>query len=240
MQRFLVAHFLAGLVSAILAGPALAQPTSITWWEHSNPPHNNYSQELVAEWNKKHPDTQVQYDFFAMTPYFKKLSVALSTKSAADMFTVIDTLLPSFTTKNVLAPIHPEWLGYKNLEDMKKAYLPGALEGYIHNGKLYAVPMVSATFSLYINTDHFKEAGLDPENDYPKTWEDIGRIGQKLVKKDVYQKLDVRVIIIIVMKRILIWQKDLVTMLIVFPLNGLALNQKRESLMKRKLNIIEK
>ena len=183
MQRFFVAHFFAVLVSAIFVGPAPAQPTSITWWEHSNPPHNNYSQELVAGWNKQHPESAVQYDFFAMTPYFKKLSVALSTKSAADMFTVIDTLLPSFTTKNVLAPIHPEWLGYKNLEDMKMAYLPGALEGYIHNGKLYAVPMVSATFSLYINTDHFKEAGLDPERDYPKTWEDIGRIGQKLVKR---------------------------------------------------------
>ena len=48
MQRFFVAHFFAVLVSAIFVGPAPAQPTSITWWEHSNPPHNNYSQELVA------------------------------------------------------------------------------------------------------------------------------------------------------------------------------------------------
>lgn len=184
MQRFFVAHLFAALVAAHLAGSALAQQASITWWEHSNPPTNKYSQELVDAWNKQHPDVRVQYDFFAMTPYFKKLTVALSTKSAADMFTVIDSLLPSFTTKNVVAPIHPEWLGYKNLEDMKKAYLPGALEGYIHNGKLYAVPVTSAVLSLYINTDHFKEAGLDPEKDYPKTWDDIGRIGQKLVKKE--------------------------------------------------------
>jgi multiple sugar transport system substrate-binding protein len=183
MQRSFITLFSAALVPAILATPSLAQQKSITWWEHSNPPHNNYSQELVGEWNKKHPDNAVQYDFFAMTPYFKKLSVALSTKSAADMFTVVDSLLPSFTTKDVLAPIHIDWLGYKNLDDMKAAYLPGALDGYIHNGKLYAVPVVSATLSLYINSDHFKEAGLDPEKDYPKTWEDIGRIGQKLVKR---------------------------------------------------------
>jgi multiple sugar transport system substrate-binding protein len=117
-----------------------------------------------------------------MTPYFKKLSAALSTRSAADMFTVIDTLLPSFTAKDVLAPIRPEWLGYKNLEDMKKAYLPGALDGYIHEGKLYAVPMIAATFSLYLNKKHFREAGLDPDKDYPRTWDDIGRVGQKLVK----------------------------------------------------------
>jgi ABC-type glycerol-3-phosphate transport system substrate-binding protein len=108
---------------------ALAQPNNIVWWEHSNPPHNNYSKELVSDWNAKNPKTPVQYEFFAMTPYFQKLTAALSTRSAADMFTVIDTLMPSYTTKNTLAPIRPEWLGYKNLDDMKTHYLPDSLEG---------------------------------------------------------------------------------------------------------------
>src|SRR5262245_63260727 len=98
MQRLLVACLACGLIAVLLGQPANAQQTSITWWEHSNPPHNNYSKELVADWNKKHANMPVVYEFFAMTPYFKKLSAALSTKSAADMFTVIDTLLPSFTT----------------------------------------------------------------------------------------------------------------------------------------------
>ncbi|HEY7366343.1 MAG TPA: extracellular solute-binding protein, partial [Methylomirabilota bacterium] len=182
MKRFLSVCLACSVAAVLLGQPADAQPTSITWWEHSNPPHNNYSKELVADWNKKNPTRPVEYEFFAMTPYFKKLSAALSTKSAADMFTVIDTLLPSFTTKDVLAPIRPEWLGYKNLEDMKKAYLTGALDGYIHQGKLYAVPMIASVFSLYLNRKHFREAGLDPDKDYPRTWEDIGRVGQKLVK----------------------------------------------------------
>ena len=64
MQRSFIALFSAALVSAILATPSLAQQKSITWWEHSNPPHNNYSQELVGEWNKKHPDNAVQYQIF--------------------------------------------------------------------------------------------------------------------------------------------------------------------------------
>ena len=183
MQRFLMACLSSGLTALLWGGTAFAQQVNITWWEHSNPPHNNYSKELVADWNKKNPTLPVQYEFFAMTPYFKKLSAALSTKSAADMFTVIDTLLPSFTTKNVLAPVRPEWLGYKDLEDMKKAYLPGALDGYIHEGKLYAVPPIASVFSLYLNKDHFREAELNPDKDYPRTWEDIGRIGQKLVKR---------------------------------------------------------
>ena len=67
---------------------------------------------------------------------------------------------------------------------MKKAYLPGALDGYIDNGKLYAVPPIASVFSLYINKKHFLKAGLDPDKDYPRTWEDIGRVGNKLVKME--------------------------------------------------------
>ena len=58
---------------------------------------------------------------------------------------------------------------------MKKAYLPGALDGYIDNGKLYAVPPIASVFSLYINKKHFQEAGLDPDKDYPRTWLRPGR-----------------------------------------------------------------
>jgi multiple sugar transport system substrate-binding protein len=184
MKRHLAARLSFCLVTLLISTFAFSQKTAIIWWEHSNPPHNNYSKELVANWNAKHPDTSVQYEFFAMTPYFKKLTAALSTRSAADMFTIIDTLMPSYTTKNALAPIHPEWLGYKNLDDMKAHYLPGALDGYIYQGKLYAVPVVASVFSLYINAKQFREAGLDPEKDYPRTWEDIGRVGKKLVKMD--------------------------------------------------------
>ena len=183
MRRFLMTHVLVSLTVLLLCGSGSAQ-TQLTWWEHSNPPHNNYSKQLVQEWNEMHPNTPLRYEFFAMTPYFKKLTAPLSTRSAADMFTVIDTLLPSFTTKSVLGPIRPEWLGYKDLDDMKKAYLPGALDGYIDNGKLYAVPPIASVFSLYINKKHFLEASLDPDKDYPRTWEDIGRVGNKLVKME--------------------------------------------------------
>jgi multiple sugar transport system substrate-binding protein len=184
MPSRLTTRLLIALVTTLAASPAYSQKTSLTWWEHSNPPHNNYSKALVAEWNAKNPNTPVQYEFFAMTPYFNKLTAALSTKTAADVFTIIDTLMPSYTTKNALAPIRPERLGYKNLDDMKANYLSGSLDGYIHEGKLYAVPVIAAVFSLYINRKHFQEAGLDPDKDYPRTWEDIGRIGKKLVKMD--------------------------------------------------------
>ena len=44
-------------------------PTTVDPASKTNP-KQLYSQELVAAWNKANPNAQVQYDFFAMTPYF--------------------------------------------------------------------------------------------------------------------------------------------------------------------------
>ena len=41
MRRLLVACLSFTLTAAFPGGAAFAQPGSITWWEHSNPPHNN-------------------------------------------------------------------------------------------------------------------------------------------------------------------------------------------------------
>src|SRR5262249_59406827 len=87
MRRFLVPQLLVVLTALLLCGSASAQ-TPLTWWEHSNPPHNEYSKQLVEEWNKAHPTTPIRYEFFAMTPYFKKLTAAPSNNPAADMVAV--------------------------------------------------------------------------------------------------------------------------------------------------------
>ena len=182
MRRFLTVCLLVAAAVALGGHAASAQKMKLVWWEHSNPPHNNLSNELVAQFNRANPDAEVAYEFFAMTPFFKKLAVAVSTKTAPDMFTVFSTLMPSLIEKKGIAPLNVQWLGYSSLDEMKKAYLPGALDGYIYGGKLYAVPILAQTMSLYLNKKHFREAGLDPDKDYPRTWDDIARVGKKLVK----------------------------------------------------------
>jgi multiple sugar transport system substrate-binding protein len=39
-------------------------------------------------------------------------------------------------------------------------------------------------FDLYINTAHFKEAGLDPDRDAPKTWDQTLEVAKKLTKTE--------------------------------------------------------
>ena len=48
------------------------------------------------------------------------------------------------------------------------------------DGKVYALPYQGNSMSLFINNKEFRAAGLDPEKDAPKTWEDMIALGPKL------------------------------------------------------------
>jgi len=166
-----------------LARPAVAD-MKLIWWEQANPPENEYARELAARWNKANPAATVTHEAFPMTPFFKKLTVAISTKTAPDLFRLTDFLLPGLVEKNGVAALNLQWLGFASLDAMKAAYLPGTLNGYIYDGKLYAVPVYAQTMSLFINRRHFEEVGLDADKDYPRTWADVARVGKKLVKME--------------------------------------------------------
>jgi multiple sugar transport system substrate-binding protein len=184
MRRNRIVLCLIGVALACAAGPGFAEPMKLTWWEQANPPENAYSKDLVARFTGGSQGVSVEHDAFPMTPYFKKLTVAISTKTAPDMFKLPDFLLPGLVAKKGVAPLNLSWLGYHSLEEMKAAYLPGVLNGAIFDGKIYAIPVYAQTMSLYLNRRHFEEAGLDPEKDYPRTWDDLARVAKKLVRME--------------------------------------------------------
>jgi multiple sugar transport system substrate-binding protein len=83
----------------------------------------------------------------------------------------------------MLAPVDPTAFGFKDQAEMEKAYVPGSLDPFKGpDGKVYGIPFEYNSWPMVINDRIFKEAGLDPEKDYPKTWEEVGTIGAKLAK----------------------------------------------------------
>lgn len=50
-----------------------------------------------------------------------------------------------------------------------------------YDGKLYAIPFYQVAQALYYRKDHFREAGLDP-NEPPKTWAEFYEYGQRLTE----------------------------------------------------------
>jgi len=62
-------------------------------------------------------------------------------------------------------------------------FFPALYGNAVIERSVYGVPFHNSTPLLYINADHFKEAGLDPENP-PRTWDEFAAAAKKLTKRE--------------------------------------------------------
>jgi sn-glycerol 3-phosphate transport system substrate-binding protein len=99
-----------------------------------------------------------------------QLSVALS----VDMFTLIDEDLIVPFDDFIKTDEDRAWLA---------SFYPAFMENSQTGGKTYGIPFQRSTPVLYWNKEAFAAAGLDP-NTPPATWEEMVKMGKKLVKKD--------------------------------------------------------
>jgi multiple sugar transport system substrate-binding protein len=83
-----------------------------------------------------------------------------------------------------LAPIDFSAAGYSNIRAIYNAYIPKVLDPVTYKGKLYGLPMELTNWCVYMNDKVFKSAGLDPNKDYPKTWEDMAEVSEKIVIRE--------------------------------------------------------
>ncbi|MEL4506107.1 extracellular solute-binding protein [Luteococcus sp. H138] len=73
---------------------------------------------------------------------------------------------------------------YGDALENKDDYYEGLKDAFTTDGKFYCAPKDFSTLQLVINTDLWKKAGLT-EADYPKTWEDLEKVGKKLTQGKV-------------------------------------------------------
>ncbi len=62
-------------------------------------------------------------------------------------------------------------------------FWPALRGNAVLDGSVYAVPFHNSTPLLYINADHFKEAGLDPSKP-PQNWAELVEAAKKLTKRE--------------------------------------------------------
>ena len=70
-----------------------------------------------------------------------------------------------------------------NRQDFLSDFWPALHKNAIVNDILYAIPFQNSTPLLYVNAEHFREAGLDPNNP-PKTWDALLAAAEKLTQRD--------------------------------------------------------
>lgn len=168
------------LVSAL---PGLAAAKTVvrysTWLTHEE---EVVEKEIIAEFNRLHPDIEVQLETSAWGDYTSKLITQLSAGTAPDVLNVSEL---------------PEWAGYGVLEvlDPYVAREPELLDGFfpkvvdagrfdgvaVGKGPLYGLPINAGCQILFYNKDMFDKYGI-PYPDETWTFDTLVEVGAKFVE----------------------------------------------------------
>ena len=159
-------------------------PVSLTFWDSTSALKTKlYSELILPSYKQRRPNYTVKYESITTGNLLQKLLAATATGTAPEIFELGDWYFPTYFDKDLLDPLPAEAFGHRSLPELLDSYLPGSLAAMQHKGRLYGLPDFTASHSLHINNRLFREAGLDPVKDAPKTWDDVARLNKVLTRK---------------------------------------------------------
>lgn len=140
---------------------------------------------LVGMFNAKHPDikaTAVYTGSYDETLIKTRAAIKAGKPPAAVIMSANFVL--DMQIEGEVQPLDPliKADGMDNDKFMSR-FWPALHGNAIIDRKVYAAPFQNSTPLLYINADHFKEAGLDPDK-LPQTWAELANAAKKLTKRD--------------------------------------------------------
>jgi len=182
-RRAVIAVLLVGAAGLVAwPAPTTAQraPVTITVWFPlpTGGPLKEAMDELVARFNSTHTDVKANMELTGdYWQNYQKLQTAVVAGNPPDAAMMELMQIPEFAEAGILQPLddlarQPDF----NFGDVARALLGNSY----WKGRLYAIPWQRSTTMMYYNIDAFKEAGL-PEFSPPATWDDVRRIGPRLV-----------------------------------------------------------
>ena len=148
--------------------------------------HPGMVEVMVPLFNDSHPDVEVQFERSEGQGYWEKLAAAVAAGSAWDAFRGDQNRALGWGPKSVVMDVKP----FLDADTTYKLadYLPGIVEMYAVEGKVYGVPTWCLTMWLFYNKKMFDEAGVAYPN-AETTWEQYVEMAKKLTKTDADGKI---------------------------------------------------
>ncbi len=160
------------------------KPVTIQYWTHEDPARTQLETELIAKFMADNPNITVVRSTQASVKQIELVQTAFAANQGPDMFNLPIENQYAYITNGRVAPVDYKAAGYANKQDLLDKYMDGVLDTVTVDGEVYGLPLELTNWSIYLNKKVFRSAGLDPEKDYPKTWEQMADISEKLVIRD--------------------------------------------------------
>lgn len=137
-------------------------------------PEKSYFEEVVKEFEKEHPDIDIQIEAVLNDSYKDKIKVMLGTTSPPDIyFSWSDEFAFKFIRGNKALDLSSY---YKNDTDWSSQLVQSQITPFTYENKQYGVPWQMDAKSFFYNKDIFQKLNLDP----PKTWDELIDVSKKL------------------------------------------------------------
>lgn len=155
--------------------------TTVTFWHGSTDVEQEALEEIVKAFNEQQSDVTVEAVYIAQQGegQNEKLLAAIAGGNPPDVAYFDRFEVGSWAAQGSLTDL-TEYADQDNIED--NDYYEYAINEAKYEGKLYGLPMDTDARLLFYNKDHFKEAGLDPENP-PKKIAELEEVAEKLTIK---------------------------------------------------------
>ena len=182
-KSIIVLMILALMVPALFAQGAQEEqgPITLKFWTHEDPNRTRIEDKYILEFEAANPNITIERTTQSSGKLIELVQTAFAANAGPDIFNLSIEDEFAYIANGRVAPIDPKVIGYANTQALLDTYMDGILDPVTMDGKIYGLPLELTNWCIFINKNVFKSAGLDPEKDYPKTWEDMVKISQKLV-----------------------------------------------------------
>ena len=159
-------------------------PVTIEFWTHEDPNRDAIETRYVEEFMASNPDVTVNRVTHSSKKIFELVLTAFAANAGPDIFNMQIEQAYSYIINERVAPVDYQAAGFTGAADMIDKYMDGSLDSVIVDGDVYGMPLELNNWAIYLNKRVFADAGLDAEKDYPKTWEEVADISEKLALRD--------------------------------------------------------
>ena len=164
------------------------ESVTVKYWGHAHEPRVKLDKVYIDQFMEENPHITVEYD----TPgdFNQMLPTALAAGTAGDLFGHSNRFTAQYYLQDAIVPVDYTAFDMDEGQFMDAYVEPqNTLQGGIYEGELYGIPNEVSIYAMHTNNKLFQDAGLDPEKDHPKTWEEFMAIAEKLTKRDASGKL---------------------------------------------------
>ncbi|WP_286892898.1 extracellular solute-binding protein [Thermobacillus sp.] len=133
-------------------------------------------QQIIDNFMKEHPNVKIEVEALQDEPYKNKIKVYAASDSMPDIMQVWGqpVFMNPLIDADLLLELDPNDFG-------DKKFVPGAMDGFSKNGKLYGLPRNTDFFVLFYNKKIFADNGVKT----PATLEELKEVSQQLRAKGI-------------------------------------------------------